>query len=69
VSKMSNKQERIHDKDFKKASACVIGACLEVARKKERVVIRLSQDKTQKLSCTTKEFDAFIDGVKNGEFD
>lgn len=46
------------------------GACVEVARRPERIGIRDSKDPASPvLEFTPPEWRAFIEGVKAGEFD
>lgn len=61
----------VHDEDFK-TSSWTTGHhwCVQVARKSEGVAVRDSKDpgKTT-LFFTGNEWEAFIKGVKGGEFD
>jgi hypothetical protein len=62
----------VTDKDFKSSRGWCGNrrVCVTVAIKPEGVAIRDSKDKSQKtLFFTHEEFDAFRNGVKNGEFD
>ena len=43
--------------------------CVEVARMGERVAVRDSKDPSVVLLLTRLEFEAFLDGAKQGEFD
>lgn len=65
-------QVQFEDKDFKKATFSHGGkkVCVMVAIKQEGVGVRDSKD-TEKttLQFTLPEWDAFIKGVKAGEFD
>ena len=59
------------DSDFKKSSHCVYppGGCVEVAIKHERVAVRDAKNPAQISVFTKVEWDAFVRGVKAGEFD
>ena len=62
---------RVKDNDFKVSSwtGGVIQRCVMVAIKKEGVAIRDTKDpKKSPLYFTRDEFDAFVEGVKAGEF-
>lgn len=64
----------LKDEDFKKSSYShpggIINRCVAVAIKPEGVAVRNSNDETKLTTCFTREeWDAFIKGVKNGEFD
>ncbi|HYU64910.1 MAG TPA: DUF397 domain-containing protein [Candidatus Paceibacterota bacterium] len=44
--------------------------CVEVARKRKGVAVRDGKNRTQgTLFFTNNEWQAFVNGVKNGEFD
>jgi hypothetical protein len=43
--------------------------CVEVAIMKDRISVRNSRDKSVALEFTSDEWDAFIRGVKQNEFD
>lgn len=55
--------------EFKKASACALGACAEASVGSEKVLVRHSGNPDVVLSFTPDEWRAFIAGVKAGEFD
>lgn len=57
--------------DWKKSSwSNASGNCIEVARGKNLVWIQNSKDPDgRSLAFTAKEWDAFVSGVKAGEFD
>ncbi len=59
------------DRDFRKAKASnILGLCVEVAMKDGQVAVRDSKDKASvQLQFSAAEWAAFVDGVKNGEFD
>jgi len=44
-------------------------ACVEVARGRDRIMVRHSRDPQAVLSFTRAEWQAFLAGVKAGEFD
>jgi hypothetical protein len=53
-----------------KASASLSGACVEVARFDGRIAVRDSKNPDGAiLLYTDREWDAFLDGAKKGEFD
>lgn len=57
---------------FKKSSYSAVGNCVEVAITliDRTVVVRDSKDPNgPRLTYTAEEWEAFIAGVKNGEFD
>ena len=55
---------------FHPASSCANGSCVEVSHVEDQVLVRDSKDPSQTpLSFTYSEWDAFIAGVKAGEFD
>lgn len=63
-----------YDIDFKKSSFSQHGwgkkYCVEVKRAKDSISVRDSKSSTEAiLSFTTEEWDAFVKGVKSGEFD
>lgn len=57
--------------DFKKASFCGhCSQCVVVAHKEDLIAVRDTKDPSNTtLSFTKDEWQAFIAGVKNGEFD
>lgn len=64
----------VKDSDFKKSSYTnpggIINRCVEVAITPMGVVVRNSNDKSKNTVFYTRdEWKAFIDGVKNNEFD
>ncbi len=54
--------------EFRKARASVSGACVEVARPIEELIL-VRDTKQHVLEFTPGEWEAFLDGVKQGEFD
>ncbi|WP_297499932.1 DUF397 domain-containing protein [Pseudonocardia sp.] len=56
---------------FRRSSSCSVGTCVEVARSvRDVILVRDSKDTTRApLSFTKGEWIAFVEGVKNGEFD
>lgn len=55
---------------WRKATACGAGTCVEVARTAAGIAIRDSKVADGPvLHYTPTEWDAFLDGVKKGEFD
>lgn len=62
----------VEDKHFRKSSWSKNNpkTCVEVAQRPEGVAVRDSKDKEQQtLFFTHQEWNAFIKGVKSGEFD
>lgn len=64
----------VADQDFKKSSYTnpggIINRCVAVAIKSEGVAVRNSNDPTKNTTFfTPEEWEAFIRGVKDGEFD
>ena len=60
------------DKDFTKSSYCVYppGGCVEVAQKDGIIALRDAKNPSQSaLLFNSAEWQAFITGVKAGEFD
>ena len=59
------------DLDFKKSSLCCTDkCCVEVAHDKEgNILVRHTEDANQTLSFSQNEWQAFIEGVKQNEFD
>jgi hypothetical protein len=59
------------DSDFVKSSRCAYppGGCVEVAIKGGVVAVRDAKDRTRALVFSKTEWDAFVLGVKAGEFD
>lgn len=56
--------------DWVKSSFCSAGGCVEVAMQGMRVVVRDSKaPDAGSLSYTRDEWQAFVAGVKRGEFD
>jgi hypothetical protein len=62
-----------NDRDFKTSSAChpkLLPPCVAVAINKDAVAVRDTKDPTKTtLNFTHEEWEAFIAGVKNGEFE
>jgi hypothetical protein len=61
-----------HDNEFKKAAECARcgKTCVTVAHKEDVVAVRDSKDPSKMtLSFTKDEWQDFVAGVKNGEFD
>lgn len=61
-----------HDTEFVKSSRCVYppGGCVEVAISDKAIAVRDAKNLAQApLVFTKAEWDAFIQGVKAGEFD
>jgi hypothetical protein len=55
---------------FKKSSLSGAGGCVEVAIVGERIAVRDSKQRGGPvLNFTAVEWDAFVGGVRNGEFD
>jgi len=65
--------DKFRDRDFRKSSFTFRDphkACVEVAIKNCGVAVRNSRDQNKITLCfTRREWDAFIKGVKAGEFD
>lgn len=57
--------------DYKKSSFCTHydGICIAVKRDKDHIIFQDTKRPNDALRFTQKEWDAFIKGVKNGEFD
>lgn len=56
--------------EFKVSSFCSLGDCVEVGRTSEgAVLVRDTKDRAHELFFTRDEWDAFVKGVKAGEFD
>jgi hypothetical protein len=69
-----HKQFAVQDEDFKKSSYThpggIITRCVAVAIKPHGVAVRNSLDPNKNtVFFTTEEWDAFVKGVKNNEFD
>lgn len=68
-----SKRFRVADADFIRSSYTESQKytwCVEVARKKQGVAVRNSRDNgAGTLFFTNNEWQAFVKGVKNGEFD
>lgn len=65
------KQVQFSSEDFKKTSLChTASCCVEVAYKDGMIAVRDNKNLQQTpLHFTTEEWTAFVEGVKNGEFD
>ena len=59
------------DTDFAKSSYCVYppGGCVEVAAKDGIVAVRDTKNPERMLVFSRTEWEAFVQGVKKGEFD
>jgi hypothetical protein len=57
--------------DFRVSSFCSFGSCVEVGRSPDgTVLVRDTKDSSRHaLTFTNDEWDAFVAGVKAGEFD
>jgi len=68
---MNTKIPKFNDADFKKSSHCVNppGGCVEVAIKQTSVAVRDAKNPAQMSVFTRAEWEAFVKGVKAGEFD
>ncbi|GEL23275.1 hypothetical protein PSU4_22290 [Pseudonocardia sulfidoxydans NBRC 16205] len=56
--------------EFRRSSYCHTGSCLEVAEDGEHIIIRDStKADAPPLIVTRAEWDEFVRGVKNNEFD
>ncbi len=60
----------VNDKDFRKSSFSNGGTdCVEVAQKEDTIAVRNSNDVNKNTVFFTKsEWEAFVSGVKNNEF-
>jgi Domain of unknown function (DUF397) len=60
-----------HELQYKVSSFCHSGGCVGVAAGPQDsvVVINTTAASSPELSFTASEWDAFVAGVKNGEFD
>jgi hypothetical protein len=54
---------------WQKASFCQTGECAEVAKKDDVVLMRNSTNPRCVVSYSNAEWDAFVQGIKAGEFD
>ena len=54
---------------WRKSSTCADNACIEVAQDGDDVLVRNSDRPTDITRHTPSEWDAFVAGVKNGDFD
>jgi predicted secreted Zn-dependent protease len=54
--------------EWRKSLMSGSGNCVEVAFVGQSVLVRHSQDRGATLSFTLSEWDAFLAGVRNGEF-
>lgn len=54
---------------WRRASRCGNGTCVEVARAGGDVLMRDSKNPRQVLRFTAAEWEAFVGGVQDGEFD
>lgn len=61
----------ISDKDFRKSSYSNGGTdCVEIAQKDNTIAVRNSKDVNKNtVFFTRSEWEAFVSGVKNNEFD
>ncbi|MCY1137432.1 DUF397 domain-containing protein [Actinoplanes sp. Pm04-4] len=53
---------------WQKAKRCTGGNCVEAAEAEGQVLLRNSTNPNMILTFTAEEWDAFVDGVKKGEF-
>ncbi|MBA2653817.1 MAG: DUF397 domain-containing protein [Gammaproteobacteria bacterium] len=60
-----------NDADFKKSTMCTsCSHCVEVANKNDMIAVRDTKDPSQMpLQFNKEEWQAFVAGVKRGEFD
>jgi hypothetical protein len=67
----TQRSPRFFESDFAKSSYCTSppGGCVEVAAKGGFVAIRDTKDPGQVLVFSKAEWEAFVKGVKTGEFD
>jgi hypothetical protein len=56
------------DLRWRKAKRCASGNCVEAAPSDGQVLVRHSTNPDVILAFTAEEWDAFVDGVKKGEF-
>ena len=68
-SDMSSFEARLTELDWRKASMCQSGECVEVAQQDGMIVLRSSKDPDSILSYTAMEWQSFLRGIKAGEFD
>lgn len=54
---------------FRKSSYCGLGSCVEVGVDGDDVVMRDSKNPELEVRCTRQEWEDFLAGVRNGEFD
>jgi hypothetical protein len=57
------------DLTWQKSSFCIEDACLEVAKTSDAVSLRDSKAPDTVLTLTAADWQAFLAGVKTGEFD
>lgn len=61
------------DEDFRQSSWCQSErkrTCVEVAAKRGKIIVRDSKNtKGTKLTFSTEEWEAFLEGVKRGQFE
>lgn len=67
----ANTLKQFKDGDFAKSSYCTYppGGCAEIAMKGDVVAMRDAKNPAQVLLFTHAEWQAFVQGVKAGEFD
>jgi hypothetical protein len=54
---------------WQKASYCAAGECVEVATNRDAVLVRNSTKPRRVVRYSAEEWQAFLQGVKAGEFD
>ncbi len=61
---------RAEQPSWRKSSFCASGECVEVARSDGSIVVRNSMEpRLREVRYTPEEWQAFVTGVKAGEFD
>jgi hypothetical protein len=67
---MSNFESFLQDIPWRKAVKSSTGGCVQVGRRDDVIMVADSKNPGGPvLSYTLKEWDAFLDGAKKGEFD
>jgi hypothetical protein len=62
-------EARVSEIRYVTSSFCVRGECVEVAAPEGGVLVRATDRAAGEVSFTDDEWTAFVQGVKNGEFD
>jgi hypothetical protein len=54
---------------FRTSTFCSGGACVEVGHSPDGVILRDTKDRSHELQFSDAEWGAFVECVKNGDFD